>query len=114
MDEIRNVIGDSLSEASLADIILVNDFDVAKSLDAALSNASDDTRKPSKIKKQGMLPILPQPLPSISDTMEKNIILSFSLEIPLPQRELHARPEKGEDYLQCMKLIFLCTCETLA
>lgn len=54
LDEIRNVIGDSMSEASLADIILANDFDVAKSLDAALSNAADETQKPpSKIKKQG-------------------------------------------------------------
>lgn len=44
-----------MSEASLADIILANDFDVAKSLDAALSNAADETKKPpSKIKKQGV------------------------------------------------------------
>lgn len=54
LDEIRNVIGDSLSEAALADIILANDFDVAKSLDAALSNVSEESRKPPlKIKKQG-------------------------------------------------------------
>ncbi|XP_034254851.1 HBS1-like protein isoform X2 [Thrips palmi] len=68
LDEIRNVIGDSMSEATLADIILANDFDVAKSLDASLSNAADDSIKPPlKIKKQETL--LPQreprALPSI-------------------------------------------------
>lgn len=54
LDEIRNVIGDSITEASLADIILANDFDVAKSLNSALSNAADESKKPPfKIKKQG-------------------------------------------------------------
>ncbi|XP_052124286.1 protein HBS1 [Frankliniella occidentalis] len=77
LDEIRDVIGDSMSEASLADIILSNDFDVAKSLDAALSNAAEKSnRPPSKIKKQ---------------------------ETPLPQREprVHpttaGKPQKTED-----------------
>lgn len=70
LDEIRDVIGDSMSEASLADIILSNDFDVAKSLDAALSNAAEKSnRPPSKIKKQ---------------------------ETPLPQREPRVHPTTGK------------------
>lgn len=69
LDEIRNVIGDSVSEASIADIILANEFDVAKSLDAALSNASDDTRKPSKMKKQGVYSAL-LPMPSESSSFQ--------------------------------------------
>ncbi|KAE8746118.1 hypothetical protein FOCC_FOCC007244 [Frankliniella occidentalis] len=83
LDEIRDVIGDSMSEASLADIILSNDFDVAKSLDAALSNAAEKSnRPPSKIKKQETP--LPQREPRVHPTTDcfKTVPKSKSLSIP--------------------------------
>lgn len=44
IDEIRNVVGESVSEKQLVETILKNDFDVTKSLDAVL-NATTATDK---------------------------------------------------------------------
>jgi len=40
LDEIRNVIGDSIPEQTVIKKILANDFDVNKALDAVLSEAT--------------------------------------------------------------------------
>ena len=43
LDEIHNVIGDSVPEQILIDTVLKNDFNFNKSLDAVLSNSSTQT-----------------------------------------------------------------------
>lgn len=41
MDEIRNVVGDTVSERQLVETIIKYEFDCAKSLDAILNNTKD-------------------------------------------------------------------------
>lgn len=45
IDEIRNVVGESVSEKQLVETILKNDFDVTKSLDAVLNATPTATDK---------------------------------------------------------------------
>lgn len=47
MDEIRNVVGDSISERQLVETIMQNNFDCSKSLDTILNNTSSDTASTS-------------------------------------------------------------------
>lgn len=42
MDEIRNVVGDSVSERQLVETIMKHKFDCAKALDAILNTSSPD------------------------------------------------------------------------
>lgn len=42
MDEIRNVVGDSVSERQLVETIMKHKFDCAKALDAILNNTLPD------------------------------------------------------------------------
>ena len=42
MDEIRNVVGDTVSERQLVETIMNHKFDCAKALDAILNNTSPD------------------------------------------------------------------------
>ncbi|KAK3921301.1 HBS1-like protein [Frankliniella fusca] len=94
LDEIRDVIGDSLSEATLADIILANDFDVSKSLDAALSNAAEDSKRPpSKIKKQEIP--LPQREPRVSPVIDENAAALSSLKAGISAIDLDKGTESS-------------------
>lgn len=43
MDEIRNVVGDSISEKQLVETIMKHDFDCAKALDVILNNSTEPT-----------------------------------------------------------------------
>lgn len=43
MDEIRNVVGDTISERQLVETIMKHNFDYAKSLDVILNNAEAST-----------------------------------------------------------------------
>lgn len=45
IDEIRNVVGESISEKQLVETILKNDFDVTKSLDDVLNATPTDKGK---------------------------------------------------------------------
>lgn len=47
MDEIRNVVGDTISEKQLVETIMKYKFDCAKSLDAILNNTTETTAAPS-------------------------------------------------------------------
>jgi hypothetical protein len=46
LEEIHNVIGDSVPEQILVDTILQNEFNLDKALDAVLSNAASAAEKP--------------------------------------------------------------------
>jgi elongation factor 1 alpha-like protein len=46
LEEIRNVIGDSVPEQILIDSVLQNEFNLNKALDAVLSNAASAAEKP--------------------------------------------------------------------
>lgn len=43
MDEIRNVVGDSVSERQMVETIMKHKFDCAKALDAVLNSTTSDT-----------------------------------------------------------------------
>lgn len=47
MDEIRNVVGDSISERQLVETIMQHKFDCTKALDAILNNTPSDTASTS-------------------------------------------------------------------
>lgn len=47
MDEIRNVVGDSVSQRQLVETIINHKFDCAKALDAILNNATSNTASTS-------------------------------------------------------------------
>lgn len=47
MDEIRNVVGDSISERQLVETIMQHKFDCAKALDAILNSTSSEAASTS-------------------------------------------------------------------
>lgn len=85
MDEIRNVVGDSVSERQLVDTIMKFKFDFAKSLDEILNNA---TTPPSKSAAHASTSKVP-PIET-GDTLNKIIINSNLNWFPfIFERQIH-------------------------
>lgn len=57
MDEIRNVVGDTVSEKQLVETIIKHKFDCAKSLDTILNNSSEAQVTPSSSSSQFAAPM---------------------------------------------------------
>ena len=73
MEEIRNVVGESISERNIVETVLKNQYDCAKSLDELLNEAS----KPTPI-----IPKLMEPQTKNSkDTVEKGRFILFKHQI---------------------------------